>query len=137
MTKKKMIGTKIPTPASTISGDAMSDCRSLTPVSFSPNDVMNRLEPTAAQSALNARKVVENTLTAVAVELLCGAQAMEFVDDFAPGTGTGAAYETIREDVPPLSSDRPLHTEIETVAETIASGTLEAEIERALGESIE
>lgn len=105
-----------------------------TPVSGGQEDHVSM----STQSVLNARTALENTVTAVAVELLCGAQAMEFVDDgLTSATGTGAAYETIREEVPPLSADRPLHAEIETVTQQVASGELEAEVERALGESIE
>lgn len=92
----------------------------------------------STQSALDARTVVENALTAVAVELLCGAQAMEFVDDgLEPGVGTGAAYAAIREHVPPLREDRPLHTEIEAVTEQLSSGRLEARVKRALDEPLE
>jgi histidine ammonia-lyase len=105
-----------------------------TPVSGGQEDHVSM----SAQSAFNARTAVENTLTAVAVELLCGAQAMEFVDDaLTPGTGTDAAYETIREEVPPLGEDRPLHAEIETVTEQLSSGWLETSIEHALDGSIE
>ncbi|HET7323780.1 MAG TPA: histidine ammonia-lyase [Halococcus sp.] len=105
-----------------------------TPVSGGQEDHVSM----STQSALNARTVVENTLTTVAVELLCGAQAMEFVDSgLEPGIGTGVAYEVIREEVPPLREDRPLHTEIETVTEQVASGRLENRIERALSDPLE
>ena len=92
----------------------------------------------SAQSAFNARTAVENALTTVAVELLCGAQAMEFVDDgLAPGTGTAVAYETVREEVPPLGDDRPLHAEIETVTGQVASGRLERRVRNAIGEPLD
>jgi histidine ammonia-lyase len=104
-----------------------------TPVSGGQEDHVSM----STQSVLNARTVVENALTTVAVELLCGAQAMEFVDELAPGTGTGAAYELVREQVPPLGEDRPLHTEIETVTEQVSSGRLDSRVERALSEPLE
>ena len=103
-----------------------------TPVSGGQEDHVSM----SAQSAFNTRTAVENVLTTVAVELLCGAQAMEFVGDLAPGTGTGAAYEAVRETVPPLSEDRPLHAEIETVADQLSSDRLEIRVERALDESL-
>lgn len=104
-----------------------------TPVSGGQEDHVSM----STQSALNAQTVVENTLTTVVVELLCGAQAMEFVDGLALGTGTGAAYEVIRDEVPPLTEDRPLYDEIETVTEQVSSGRLENRVERALSHSLE
>ncbi|MDL5363134.1 histidine ammonia-lyase [Halalkalicoccus sp. NIPERK01] len=104
-----------------------------TPVSGGQEDHVSM----SAQSALNARTAVENALTVVGIELLCGAQAMEFVDDgLAPGSGTGVAYDTIRDVIPPLDDDRPLHAEIEIAAELIATGTLEARVERGANEPI-
>ena len=92
----------------------------------------------SAESAHHARTAVENALAAVGVELLCGAQAMEFVDDgLEPGIGTGAAYDAIREHVPPLDVDRPLHTEIEVATELVATGRLDDAVGRALDEPIE
>lgn len=77
----------------------------------------------STQSALDVRTVVENVLTTIAVELLCGAQAMEFIDDdLEPGTGTDAAYEMVREQMPPLGEDRPLHAEIENRDRTAIDG---------------
>ena len=87
----------------------------------------------SAQSVLNTRVIVENALMVVAVELLCGAQAMEFIDgDLDPGVGTSAAYEAIREEIPPLREDRPLHAEIEALTGKLSSGWLETRVERAL-----
>jgi histidine ammonia-lyase len=92
----------------------------------------------STESAHHARTAVENALAAVGVELLCGAQAMEFVHDgLEPGTGTGAAYDAIREHVPPLDADRPLHTEIEVATELVATGRLDDAVGRALDEPIE
>lgn len=92
----------------------------------------------SAGSAFNARRAVENALTTIAIELLCGAQAREFVDsDLSLGTGTAAAYAAIREDVPPLSEDRPLHAEIEHVARRLSSGWLEARVEQAIDDDLE
>jgi histidine ammonia-lyase len=100
-----------------------------TPVSGGQEDHVSM----SAQSVLNAKVAVENALTAVAIELLCGAQAIEFVErGLDLGIGTNAAYEGIREEVPPLCGDRPLHAEIETVAEEVASGRLNTRVERAL-----
>jgi histidine ammonia-lyase len=96
-------------------GSAVTDN---TPVSGGQEDHVSM----SAQSAFDARRVVENTNQVVAVELLCGAQALEFIDsDLSPGIGTARAYELVREQVPPLSEDRPLHDEMEIIADMIRS----------------
>jgi len=105
-----------------------------TPVSGNQEDHVSM----SAQSALNARRAVENVQTAVAVELLCGAQAAEFVDDsLAHGRGTGAAYEAVRELVPPLEDDRVLHHEIDQVKTLVGAGLLDERVDAALEEPLE
>ncbi|WP_440007024.1 histidine ammonia-lyase [Halomicrococcus sp. SG-WS-1] len=124
-----------------------------TPVSGNQEDHVSM----SAQSAFDARSAVENALTVVGVELLCAAQAAEFVDrealaaadatgsadhdgeddDLAHGVGTGAAYDAVREVVPPLVEDRPIHEDIATAATLVRSGLLEARVEDDLDESLE
>ncbi|NEU58445.1 histidine ammonia-lyase [Halorussus sp. MSC15.2] len=105
-----------------------------TPVSGNQEDHVSM----SAQSAFDARGAVENAITVVGIELLCGAQAAEFVDDdLDHGVGTEAAYEAVRDAVPPLAEDRPLHQEIATADALVASGLLEERVEEALGESLE
>lgn len=98
----------------------------------------------SAQAALDARRAVDNALTVVAVELLCGAQAAEFVaeapevapdDDHA--TGTGAVYEAVREVVPPLVEDRPVHEDVARVDTLVRSGLLAEALVDALDEPLE
>ncbi|MFC4448586.1 histidine ammonia-lyase [Halorussus aquaticus] len=104
-----------------------------TPVSGNQEDHVSM----SAQSAFDARGAVENAITVVGIELLCGAQAAEFVgDDLAHGVGTEATYEAVRDAVPPLAEDRPLHEEIQTADALVASGLLEERVEDALGESL-
>ncbi|WP_330632256.1 histidine ammonia-lyase [Halocatena halophila] len=98
-------------------GDPSTDS---TPVSGGQEDHVSM----SAQSALNARRVLENASRVVAVELLCGTQALEFVPDLSPGAGTKLAYEHIRDRVPPLETDRPLTEEIEAIEASICSGAL-------------
>lgn len=88
----------------------------------------------SAQAALNARQVLGNTTKVVAVELLCGAQALEFVEDLSPGAGTEQAYEHVRERVDPLTDDRPLSGEIETLGQSVRSGALTADVAEYLHE---
>jgi histidine ammonia-lyase len=87
----------------------------------------------SAQSSFIARETVESTLRVIAIELLCAAQALDFIEDCSPGSGTQAAYRTIREYVPHLDEDRPIHDEIDVVAAMLRSDVLlddvEAEVE--------
>ncbi|WP_435155830.1 histidine ammonia-lyase [Haladaptatus sp. DFWS20] len=105
-----------------------------TPVSGNQEDHVSM----SAQSAYNARRAVENTLAIVGIELACGAQASEFVsDDLSHGVGTGAAYDAVREVIPPLTDDRPIHEDISAAETLVWSGLLEERVEDALDESLD
>ncbi|SDL96461.1 histidine ammonia-lyase [Halogranum gelatinilyticum] len=119
----------------------LNECRSEgrpsmdnTPVSGGQEDHVSM----SATSAFAARRVAERVRTVVAIELLCAAQASEFVDDtLTHAPGTGAVYETVREVVPPLVDDRPPHPDIEAVASLVADGLLDERLEAVLSESLE
>ncbi|POG56128.1 histidine ammonia-lyase [Haloferax marisrubri] len=110
----------------------LNECRSLgrpsidsTPVSGGQEDHVSM----SGQSALNARTVAENVATIVGVELLCGSQAAEFLDESLElGTGTGAVRDAIRSVVPPLDEDRRLDGELETAADLVRFGAIRAAI---------
>jgi histidine ammonia-lyase len=73
-----------------------------------------------------ARRAVECLEYILAVELLCGAQALEFLLPLRPGRGVQAAYSLVRERVPPLDDDRVLAGDIEAVRELVRSGRFAA-----------
>src|ERR671936_594558 len=85
-------------------------------------------------SALKALRVLANAEYAVAIELLAGAQGVEFLAPLEPGHGVAAARARIRELSPPLRDDRPLAGDIEAVAEAIRGGTFAAAVEAEVGE---
>jgi len=92
----------------------------------------------SAGSAWGFREAAEKAGTVVGVELLCAAQAREFVDDdLALGAGTAAAYDLVREVSPPVSEDRSLAGEMDAVADLIREGLVDESVERALGERLE
>jgi len=115
----------------------VNECRSLgrpstdnTPVSGNQEDHVSM----SAQSAFHARTALDNVETVVGVELVCGAQAAEFVDDdLALGSGTGEAYDAIREVVPELTVDRPIHEDIERGAAVARSPAFVERIDAAVG----
>ncbi len=85
-------------------------------------------------SGLKAWQVVANSERAVAIELLAGAQAVEFLAPLAPGRGSLAVHEAVRELSPRLRDDRPLSDDIERVAAAVRDGSLLQAVEAEVGE---
>src|SRR6186997_1435787 len=67
-------------------------------------------------SGLKAWQVIGNAERALAIELLAGAQAVEFLAPLEPGRGVVAARSFVRGLSPRLDDDRPLAADIEAVA---------------------
>jgi histidine ammonia-lyase len=89
----------------------------------------------SAESALRAREVCEHVRSVVATELLCAAEALEFVDDdLAPGAGTAAAYEAVRERVEPLDGDRALVDDVAALEALLRTGTLHDRVEATVAD---
>jgi histidine ammonia-lyase len=80
--------------------------------------------PMGMAAAYKARRVLANAQRAVAAELLCAAQGLEFRKPLVPGAGVRRLYERIRNAVPPLAEDRPLTPDIERLAALAASEAL-------------
>ncbi|MCI0677821.1 MAG: histidine ammonia-lyase [Actinobacteria bacterium] len=64
-------------------------------------------------------EVIENVRRVIAVELLCAVQGIEYRAPLKPAKGTGRVVDIVRRHVPPLTVDRALGDEIETVARLI------------------
>jgi len=84
-------------------------------------------------SARKLREIVKNTEYVIAIELLCGAQAMDLFTNVKPGEGTLIAYKIIRDEVPHLEKDRIISKDIETMVHLMRSGKILKEIERVVG----
>jgi histidine ammonia-lyase len=85
-------------------------------------------------SGLKAWQVLANSERALAIELLAGAQGVEFLAPLEPGPGVAAARAFVRTLSPRLVEDRSLSREIERVAASIREGTLLAAVEAEIGE---
>jgi histidine ammonia-lyase len=85
-------------------------------------------------AGLKALQVLANAERAVAIELLAGAQAVEFHAPLEPGTGGRCARAAVRERSPRLRDDRSLGGDIEAVATAIRDGSLVAAVEAEAGE---
>jgi len=84
-------------------------------------------------SARKCREIIKNTENVIAIELLCGAQAMDLFTNIKPGEGTMAAYNVIRGTVSHLDSDRILSTDIEAVKSLMQSGKILEAVEEKVG----
>jgi histidine ammonia-lyase len=85
-------------------------------------------------AGLKALQVLANAERAVAIELLAGAQAVEFLAPLEPGRGVAATRAFVRTLSERLREDRPLSADIERVAASIRDGSLGAAAEGAVGE---
>lgn len=87
----------------------------------------------AFTAALKARQILDNAWYVVAIELMAGAQAVEFRKPLGLGRGTRVAYETIRRHVEPMVEDRPVQDDINRLTEAISSNELLAAVEAEVG----
>jgi histidine ammonia-lyase len=85
-------------------------------------------------AGLKAWQVLANSERAVAIELLAGAQGVEFLAPLEPGAGVRATHAFVRSVSPRLGDDRSLAPDIEAVAVAIRDGSLLAAVEGEIGE---
>jgi len=85
-------------------------------------------------SGLKAWQVLANAERVLAIELLAGAQAVEFHAPLRPGVGGLAAREHVRSLSARLRDDRPLADDIEALAAAIRNGSALAAVEAEAGE---
>ncbi|HSJ30342.1 MAG TPA: histidine ammonia-lyase [Longimicrobiales bacterium] len=73
-------------------------------------------------AALKAREAVALLETLAALELLCAAQALEFLKPLTPGRGVAVAHDIVRERVAPLEQDRVLAPDIAALEALVREG---------------
>jgi histidine ammonia-lyase len=73
-------------------------------------------------AARQASRVLDNVERMVAIELLCGAQALELRGVTHAGRGTREAYSLIRDHAAPVVEDRPLGGDVEAMCRLIGEG---------------
>ena len=86
-----------------------------------------------AIAARKCRNIVENTEQVIAIELLCGAQAIDMFTNLKAGKGTLAAYKNIRRRVACMTKDRFLSSDIAAVGTLLHSGQIVRAVEDAVG----
>lgn len=84
-------------------------------------------------SATKLYKVVQNVETVLAIELLCAAQALDFLRPMKSGKGVEALHKAIRNVVSHAESDRLFHNDIEAVLRLVQSETIVNAVSKAVG----
>jgi histidine ammonia-lyase len=85
-------------------------------------------------AGLKAWQVLANAERVLAIELLAGAQGVEFLAPLEPGAGVRATRAFVRTLSPRLRDDRPLAGDIEAVAAAVRSGSVVEAVEAEIGE---
>ena len=104
----------------------VADCRVLaTPASVQSIPTEGNQEdivPMGMSAAWKAQRILGNAERVIAIELLAGAQGLEYLKPLRPAQAVARLYAAVRQDSAALASDRPLTADIETVAAHIRAG---------------
>ncbi len=84
-------------------------------------------------TALKTRQIIDNAQAVLAIELMAGAQAVDFRAPHKPSKGIQAAHGVIRKYVAHLEEDRPLYNDINKLKEVVESGEILDAVESAVG----
>jgi histidine ammonia-lyase len=84
-------------------------------------------------SALKAQQIIDNAQAVLGIEMIAGAQAVDFRKPVKPSKGVQAAYEVIRKHVDFLDEDRPLYDDINRMKKVVQSGEILEAVEKAVG----
>ena len=84
-------------------------------------------------AGLKALRVLDNAERTIAIELLAGTQAVEFLAPLRPGEGVSAVHDFVRTLSERLVEDRSLSADIERVADAVRSGAVVAAAEGEIG----
>jgi histidine ammonia-lyase len=90
-------------------------------------------------SAQKAWRILKNTQTVLALELLCACQGMDFArilkhsKPLKSGVGTETAFQFVRKFIRHLDKDRVLYEDIQKALTLVEDGSILATVERAIG----
>ena len=91
------------------------------PTDGSKEDVV----PMAMGAAWKARRIVANVRNVLAIELMCGAQGIDFRAPLRPAAAVGRAHDRVRAVVPRLDRDRVMSGDIGLIAGAIFAGSFD------------
>ncbi|UCG69146.1 MAG: histidine ammonia-lyase [Thermoplasmata archaeon] len=84
-------------------------------------------------TAIKTRQIIDNAQAVVAIELMAGAQALDFRAPAKPSKGVNAAYDVVRKHVEHLEEDRPLFDDINNLTAVVKAGKVLDEVEKSVG----
>jgi histidine ammonia-lyase len=104
----------------------VADCRVLsTPASVQSIPTEGNQEdvvPMGMSAAWKAGRILANAERIVAIELLAGAQGLEYLKPLHPAKAVARVHDAVRQDSAALVADRPLTADIEKIAFRIREG---------------
>jgi len=104
----------------------VAECRILaTPASVQSVPTEGNQEdvvPMGMSAAWKAGRILANAERIVAIELLAGAQGLEYLKPLRPSTAVGRLYDVVRTVAAALRGDRPMTMDIERIARGIRAG---------------
>ncbi|MGH9970945.1 MAG: histidine ammonia-lyase [Pyrinomonadaceae bacterium] len=77
-------------------------------------------------AATKLRAIVDIAEAATAIELITGAEALEYRKPLIPGRGVKSAYDVVRAHVQPLVADRSMSADIERIVAAVRNGEFDA-----------
>ena len=83
-------------------------------------------------TAVKNAQILDNAYAVVGIEMMAAAQALDF-RTHAPGAGVQAAKRVVREHVPFLDEDRPLHPDHDTMQALVKGCAVLEAVESAVG----
>jgi len=84
-------------------------------------------------TAIKTRQIIENSWYITAIELMAAAQAFDFLAPTQPSPATRAVHNLVRQHVPKLEEDRPLHNDINALMQVVKEGKVLAAAEGVAG----
>ncbi|MFQ5906196.1 MAG: histidine ammonia-lyase, partial [bacterium] len=87
-------------------------------------------------TAIKTKQIIDNAQAVVAIELMAGAQALDFRRPVKPGKGVQAAYNVVRKYVEFVDEDRPLFDDINGLTSVVRSGEVLEEVEKVVGKLV-
>ena len=104
----------------------VADCRVLaTPASVQSVPTEGNQEdvvPMGMSAAWKGGRILANAERVVAIELLAGAQGLEYLKPLRPSKAVGRLHEAVRKVAAALTGDRPMTMDIERIARGIRAG---------------
>jgi histidine ammonia-lyase len=75
-------------------------------------------------AAIKAAQVADRLATILALEFLCAAQGLDFLQPLRAGRGPHAAYGCLRRAVPHLTQDRTLRPDLDRIITMLEDGNV-------------